>query len=279
MRLRKEMVDSSEPISLTRQLFLLGLSKGTFYYVPKSESEENLSLMRLMDEHHLDNPTKGVLQMQDFLRDKGYTVNQKRVRRLLRKMGIEAIYPKKNLSRLGKAKYIMPYLLRGLSIKKANQVWQIDITYIAMKRGFMYLTAVIDVYSRFVVGWGLSNTLSATSVQEVMGQSILEYGRPENINSDQGSQFTCEAWLEKMKEYGVNASMDGKGRATDNAYIERLWRTVKREYVYLMPANDGWELEQGLDKFFKRYNFERAHQGISRKKPADLYRTSLKVAA
>jgi putative transposase len=279
MNLRKQMVDRSEKISLNRQLDLLGLSKGAFYYVAKSESEENLSLMRLMDEHHLDHPTKGVLQMQDFLRDKGYTVNEKRVRRLLRKMAIEAIYPKKNLSRLGKAKYIMPYLLRGLNIERANQVWQIDITYIAMKRGFMYLTAIIDVYSRFVVGWGLSNTLNATSVQDVMDQAIQEYSKPEIINSDQGSQFTCEAWLEKMKEYGVKVSMDGKGRATDNAYIERLWRTVKREYVYLMPANDGWELEQGLDKFFARYNFDRAHQGISRKKPVEVYRDNLKVAA
>ncbi len=276
---RKRMVDKDSEISLNRQLSLLKISKGSFYYVTRPESKENLTLMRLMDEHHLDHPTKGVLQMQDFLSDSGYHVNEKRVRRLLRKMAIEAIYPRKNLSRLGKAKYIMPYLLRNLTVERANQVWQIDITYIPMKKGFMYLTAIIDVYSRFVVGWSLSNTLSASGVHRVMDQAIEDYGKPEIINSDQGSQFTCESWLQKMKDQGIQVSMDGKGRATDNAFIERLWRTVKREYVYLFPPVNGWELEKGLERFFKRYNFERSHQGIGRQKPADVFKTSLKKAA
>lgn len=276
---RKKMVDRASKISLNRQLDLLGVSKGNFYYVAKGESDENLVLMRLLDEHYMEHPYKGVLQMQDFLVREGYHVNEKRVRRLLRKMGIEAIYPKKNLSRLGRAKYIMPYLLRGLAIKSANQVWQIDITYIPMKKGFMYLTAIIDVNSRFVVGWGLSNTLSAESVYQVMEEAISVYGKPEIINSDQGSQFTREAWLEMMRIYGIQVSMDGKGRATDNAFIERLWRTVKREYVYLWPAQDGWELENGLEKFFKRYNFDRTNQGIGRKIPADVYKSRLKVGA
>lgn len=279
MSQRKEMVDRSANISLNRQLDLLGVSKGSFYYVAKAENDENLTLMRLLDEHYMEHPYKGVLQMQDFLAREGYLVNEKRVRRLLRKMGIEAIYPKKNLSRLGRAKYIMPYLLRGLDIKSINHVWQIDITYIPMKKGFMYLTAIIDVYSRFVVGWGLSNTLSAESVYQVMEQAIEVYGKPKIINSDQGSQFTCAAWQEKMKDYEIQISMDGKGRATDNAFIERLWRTVKREYVYLWPAKDGWELDDGLDKFFKRYNFERTNQGIGRKTPAEVYKSCLKVAA
>lgn len=273
------MVNRHSKISLNRQLELLDISKGSFYYVAKRESTENQRLMRLMDEHHLECPTKGVLQMQDFLKDMGYEVNEKRVRRLLRKMGIEAIYPKKNLSRIGQAKYIMPYLLGNLCIERANQVWQIDITYIPMKKGFMYLTAIIDVYSRFIVGWGLSNTLSAASVHEVVDQAIEAYGKPEIINSDQGSQFTCAAWLEKMRNYSIKVSMDGKGRATDNAYIERFWRTVKRDYVYLFPPINGWELEKGLDRFIKRYNFERSHQGINRKKPAEIYRASIKVAA
>lgn len=276
---RRKMVDRLAPVSLNRQLSLLGVSKGSFYYASKPESAENLSLMRLLDEHHLAHPTKGVLQMQDFLLDQGYRVNEKRVRRLLRKMGIEAIYPKKNLSRLGQAKYIMPYLLRGLAITGANHVWQTDITYIPMAKGFMYLTAVIDVYSRFVVGWGLSNTLSAASVHRVVHEAIATHGKPTIINSDQGSQFTCAAWVEGMKRAKIRVSMDGKGRATDNAYIERLWRTVKREYVYLMPAGDGWELEKGLATFFKTYNFERSHQGIDRRKPVELYKGDSAVAA
>lgn len=273
------MVSKKSKISINRQLELLGISKGSFYYIAKPESDENLRLMRLMDEHHLEYPTKGVLQMQDFLKDKGYAINEKRVRRLLRKMAIEAIYPKKNLSRLGQAKYVMPYLLGNLCIERANQVWQIDITYIPMKKGFMYLTAIIDVYSRFIVGWGLSNTLSASSVHEVVDRAVEVYGKPEIINSDQGSQFTCATWIKKMQDYRIKVSMDGKGRATDNAYIERFWRTVKREYVYLFPPANGWELEKGLDGFIKRYNFERSHQGINRQKPVDIYKASLKVAA
>jgi putative transposase len=276
---RKKLVEKTAELSLNRQLELLDISKGSYYYKAKPESEENLKLMREMDEHYLFHPTKGVLQMQDFLLDKGYVVNEKRVRRLLRKMAIEALYPKKNLSRLGHAKYILPYLLGNLKIERANQVWQIDITYIPLKKGFMYLTAIIDVYSRFVVGWGLSNTLSAASVHEVMEQAIKVYGKPGIINSDQGSQFTCEAWITRMKDHGITVSMDGKGRATDNAYIERLWRTVKREYVYLWPANNGWELEEGLDNYFKRYNFNRTHQRIDRQKPNEVYFASLKVAA
>lgn len=273
------MIDKEEKISLNSQLNLLGLSKGSFYYSPKGESEENLAIMRMMDEHHLDHPTKGVLQMEDFLKGEGLMVGEKRVRRLMRKMDLRVIYPQKNLSRLGLAKYIMPYLLRGLNINRPNQIWQIDITYIPMSKGFMYLTAIIDVYSRFVVGWGLSNTLAAESVYQVMEKAIRTYGKPEIINSDQGSQFTCASWIEQMGSHGIQISMDGKGRATDNAYIERLWRTVKREYVYLFPSQDAWELEAGLEKYFKRYNFERTHQGIDRKKPAEVYKGGLKEAA
>lgn len=273
------MVDYQSKISINRQLRLLSISKGSFYYKASPESDKNLTLMRLIDEHHLECPTKGVLQMQDYLKDMGFHVNEKRVRRLMRKMGIEVLYPKKNLSRLGKAQYSKPYLLGNLCIKRANQVWQIDITYIPMRKGFMYLTAILDVHSRFIVGWGLSNTLSAASVHEVVDRAIELYGKPEIINSDQGSQFTCAAWLEKMANYSIKVSMDGKGRATDNAYIERFWRTIKRDYVYLFPPINGWELEKGLGRFIKRYNFERSHQGINRKKPVEVYKASLQVAA
>lgn len=273
------MIDKKEHISLNRQLSLLALSKSSYYYKPRGENPENLQIMRIIDEHHLDYPTKGVLRMQDFLRDNGFIISEKRVRRLMRLMNINVIYPKKDLSRLGQARYIRPYLLRNLEINRVNQVWQIDITYIPMAKGFMYLTAIIDVFSRFVPGWSLSNTLEARHVHQLMEETVSKYGAPEIINSDQGSQFTCEAWIEQMKRLGIKVSMDGKGRATDNAYIERLWRTVKQDYVYLNPAQDGWELEDGLDEFFKRYNFENSHQGIGRRKPAEVYGIKLNEAA
>jgi putative transposase len=224
-----------------------------------------------MDEFWLKHPTYGVLQMQDFLRSQGCSVNHKRVRRLLRKMGIMAIYPKKNLSKLGNAKYIRPYLLRNLTIERPNQVWAIDITYIPMEKGFMYLTAIIDLYSRYVVGWDISNSLETTHSLEVLKKAIKIHGAPEIINSDQGSQFTSALWIEYLDKAEIKVSMDGKGRAIDNIFIERLWRTVKQDYVYLHPAQNGWELYQGLNVFFTEYNTQKTHQGIGRKIPLTLY--------
>lgn len=227
--------------------------------------------MQLMDEHYMKYPASGVLTMEDHLRDLGYTANHKRVRRLLRLMGLEAIYPKKKLSILGNGKYIRPYLLRGLSIKRMNQVWAIDITYIPMQKGFMYLTAVIDLYSRFVVSWGVSNSLTSEASLKVVKEAVEEFGCPQIINSDQGSQFTCQEWINFWQDKTTKISMDGKGRAIDNIFIERLWRTIKYNHVYLRPAKDGLELYKGLQEYFKYYNYERSHQGINRKKPFDLY--------
>jgi len=209
--------------------------------------------------------------MQDHLLHKGYHINHKRVRRLLRTMGLMAIYPKKNLSRIGNAKYIYPYLLRNMKITAPNQVWAIDITYVPMKKGFMYLTAIIDLYSRFVVGWGISNSLDVESVLEVLKSAIKRHGKPLIINSDQGSQFTSSEWIEFLKEKNIQISMDGKGRAIDNIFIERLWRSVKHDHIYLHPATDGLELYNGLKEYFYHYNHELHHQGIDRKIPADLY--------
>jgi putative transposase len=225
-----------------------------------------------MDEHYLKHPTEGVIRMQDLLLSLGMVVNHKRVRRLLRLMGMMAIYPKRNLSKLGLSKYIRPYLLRGLKIERSNQVWAIDITYIPMKNGFLYLTAIIDLFSRYIVGWGISNTLDAEASLAVMKQAIKEHGKPEIINSDQGSQFTCEDWIEHMSTEDILISMDGKGRAIDNIFIERFWRSLKYDYVYLNPANDGLELYQGLKEYIKYYNHELHHQGIGRRIPADLYK-------
>lgn len=258
-------------ISLRRQCELLEINRSNYYYKPIEESNENLRVMRLMDEYNLDHPTYGVLQMQDYLLTSGFIVNHKRVRRLLRKMGIMAIYPKKNLSKLGNAKYIRPYLLRGLQITMPNQVWEIDITYIPMAKGFMYLTAIIDVYSRYVVGWDISNSLEAENCLQVLRGAIKKYGKPEIVNSDQGSQFTSVMWTEYLDNENIRISMDGKGRAIDNIYIERLWRTVKQDYIYIFPIESGLELYEGLKTFFEHYNKHKTHQGIGRLLPITLY--------
>lgn len=265
------MIGKDKELSIRRQCELLDVNRSTVYYTPRGEREENLHIMRLLDERHLDHPTHGVLQMQDFLFILGLVVNVKRVRRLMRKMGITAHYPKRNLSKLGKARYVKPYLLRGLEINRPNNVWAIDITYIPMAKGFLYLTAIIDIYSRFVVGWGLHNTLEAANCLEVLKAAIGRYGKPQIVNSDQGSQFTCALWVEYLEGEQIQISMDGKGRATDNIFIERLWRTVKQDYVYLHPAADGIELYQGLKKFLEFYNYEKTHQGIGRKRPVERY--------
>lgn len=270
----RSFITADKNISIRRQCKLLGIHRSGSYYKPAGESPDNLALMRLLDEHYIDHPTYGVLQMQDYLTSHGYKVNIKRVRRLLRKMGIMAIYPRRNLSKLLHAKYIRPYLLRGLRITRPNQVWAIDITYIPMARGFMYLTAIIDLYSRFVVGWDVFNSLDADNSLLVLKQAINQYGQPGIINSDQGSQFTCALWVEYLSTKGIQISMDGKGRATDNIFIERLWRTVKQDYVYLHPADNGLELYSGLKEFFNFYNTFKKHQGIGRVTPVELYRLS-----
>ncbi len=272
MKELESYIEFHEDLSLRRQCELLEINRSNVYYKPVPESLENLDIMRLMDEHHLKRPTYGVLQMQDFLVTSGYTVNHKRVRRLLRLMGVMAIYPKRNLSKLGKAKYIYPYLLRGMEITKPNQVWEIDITYIPMAKGFMYLTAIIDVYSRFVVGWNISNNLEAENCLQELINAIRENGKPDIVNSDQGSQFTSALWTEYLANEDIKISMDGKGRAIDNIFIERLWRTVKQDYIYLSPIENGLELFRGLKKFFDHYNKHKTHQGIGRVTPLALYR-------
>lgn len=265
-------IAEDENISIRSQCELITVNRSMVYYEPIGESEENLAIMRLMDEHYLDHPTHGVLQMQDFLFSLCFLVNHKRVRRLLRKMGLMAIYPKRNLSKLGHAKYIRPYLLKGLKIIKPNQAWAVDITYIPMARGFMYLTAIIDLYSRYVVGWDVFNSLDAENTLEVLKQAINVHGKPEIINSDQGSQFTCALWTEYVEKAGIKISMDGKGRAIDNIFIERLWRTVKQDHVYLYPAENGTQLYTGLKDFFVYYNNQKTHQGIGRVSPVKLYK-------
>ena len=272
MKELRSYISKDEKISTRSQCELLGINRSTAYYKPVGESVENLEFMRLIDKHNLDHPTHGVLQIRDFLFLAGFVVNPKRVRRLLRLMGIEAIYPKRNLSKLGHAKYIKPYLLRGLKITRPNQVWGIDITYIAMRHGFMYLVAIIDHYSRFIVGWDVFNSLDAENALSVLKKAIARNGKPEIINSDQGSQFTCALWTELVDNEGIKSSMDGKGRATDNIFIERFWRTLKQDYVYLNPEENGTNLFIGLKKFIEYYNTQKPHQGIGSALPVSLYK-------
>lgn len=266
-------IEKRRPAGLSRNRFckLMQFNRSTLYYKPKGESEENLRIMEEMDKYYMEHPTAGVLTMVNMLALIGIMVNQKRARRLLRLMGINAIYPKKSLSKGGCPQYIRPYLLRGMEVERPNQVWSTDISYIPMKGGFMYLYAVIDVYSRFIVGWRLSNTLSATNCHELIKDCVRDYGAPEILNSDQGSQCTTQAWKTLLESYGIKISMDGRGRCKDNIWIERFWRTIKQEYIYLNPAEGVDELRSGIDKFIRFYNYQRPHQSLDVLLPAMKY--------
>lgn len=273
--MKQEFISAKDDskLSIRQQCDLLSINRSSFYYQPIGENPQNLEMMMLMDKHILEEPTAGVLTMQSMLRDKGKEASYERVRRLMRKANIRAIYPRRHLTVLGERKYIHPYLLRNLEITRPNQVWEVDITYVPMRKGFMYLTGIIDVYSRLIVGWGLSNTLDANSSLEVIKQAIKTHGRPEIFNSDQGSQFTCLDYVAYLKEEGIRISMDGKGRALDNIYIERFWRTIKYQYIYLNPADDGISLYKGIMNWIDRYH-NKDHQGINRIKPIEKYKNA-----
>ncbi len=230
-----------------------------------------------MDKHLLTHPTEGVLTMVDWLREKGYPVGPKRIRRLFRLMGHQTLYRKKNLTKGALKAFIRPYLLRGLEITRANQVWCVDITYIPMAKGFMYMIAFIDVYSRKIVGWGISNSMTKKWCLEVLKDAIDQYGKPEIINSDQGSQFTSSAWINFLEQEHIQISMDGKGRATDNTWIERFWKTLKYNYIYLNPCDTGLELFEGVQKYIEYYHHKK-HQGI-KMKPEEAYTQTIKKNA
>lgn len=271
--MKKELILSTKNgdkcLSIRQQCELMNISRSSLYYKPIGEKPENLEIMEIMDKHILEEPTAGVLTMQSMLKDLGIKAGYERVRRLMRKANIRPIYPRRHLTVLGEKKYVHPYLLKGLEINRANQVWEIDITYVLIEKGFMYLTAIIDVYSRAIMSWGLSNTLDAKASLEVVKQAIRTKGRPEILNSDQGSQFTCLEYVNLLKKENVKISMDGEGRALDNIYIERFWRTIKYQYIYLNPAQYGITLYKGIDKWLERYH-NRKHQGINQK-PIEKY--------
>ncbi|MGM0634780.1 MAG: IS3 family transposase [Bacteroidota bacterium] len=272
--MKKELILNlkNTSLSIRNQCELLNVSRSSLYYKPIGEKPENLEIMQIMDKHILEEPTAGVLTMQSMLEDKGIMASYERVRRLMRKANIRPIYPRRHLTVLGEKKYVHPYLLKNLKIERPNQVWEIDITYVPMHKGFMYLTAIIDVYSRAIMAWGLSNTLDAQASLEVVKQAIKTKGKPEILNSDQGSQFTCLAYVELLKKEGIKISMDGKGRALDNIYIERFWRTIKYQLIFLNPADDGITLYKGIKKWMDKYH-NKNHQGINQK-PIEKYKNA-----
>lgn len=268
----------NQKISLHRQCQLLGLNRSSFYYERQEEREENLLLMRLLDEQYTNYPFYGVERMTAWLRTKGFEVNQKRVRRLLRKLGILAIYPRPNLSKPGLREVKYPYLLKGVSVERVNQVWSTDITYIRLFSGFIYLVAIMDWYSRYVLSWEISVTMESEFCLSALDRALMT-GCPEIFNSDQGSQFTSSAFTKNLLMREIKISWDGRGRALDNIFVERLWRSVKYEEVYLKDYRNVREAISGLKNYFEFYNGERLHQSLNYKTPESVYRQGLKQAA
>ncbi len=250
---------------------MLGLNRSSLYYEPAGETSEDLRLMRRIDEQYTACPFYGSRRMTAWLVEQGEEVNRKRVQRLMRVMGLEAIYPKPRLSTAGKGHRIYPYLLRGVKVERRDQVWSADITYVPMVAGFMYLAAVIDWYSRYVVAWRLSNTLDGSFCTEML-EDALRVGKPEVFNTDQGVQFTASAFTGRLEAAGVAVSMDGRGRALDNVFVERLWRSVKYEDIYIRGYEAVPELNRGLGRYFGFYNEERPHQSLGYRAPAAVYR-------
>ena len=266
------MIDSQYPgVSILRQCDILKISRSSVYYKRKRVKKEDLELMRIIDKQYLKTPVYGSRSMRNYLRRLGYNINRKRVQRLMRLMGLEAIYPKPKTSKPHPEHKIYPYLLRGLKITHSNQVWAADITYIPLQRGFMYLVVVMDWYSRKVLSWRVSNTLEADFCVEALKDAIHSHGCPEIFNTDQGSQFTSEDFTGELEDHGIKISMDGRGRFQDNIFIERLWWTVKHHYVYLRTFDNGTDLRNGLQHWFEYYNQERFHQSLDGLTPDEIY--------
>lgn len=263
-----------EALSVRQQCQLLGLNRSTLYYRGVGESATNLQLMRLIDEQFLRRPIYGSRRMTDWLESEGHRVNRKRVRRLMQKMGLVAIYPQPRVSANNKAHKIYPYLLGHVAVVRPNQVWSTDITYIRMAQGFMYLVAILDWYSRYVISWRLSNSLDVSFCLEAL-EEALAFQQPEIFNSDQGVQFTSRDFTSRLEDRGVAISMDGRGRVFDNIFIERLWRTVKYEDVYLHDYVTVPELQRGLMHYFHFYCYERRHQSLAKRTPWQVYREVL----
>lgn len=265
------MIDPAHPLSITAQARLLGISHANVYYLPRATSPVDLTLMRRIDELHLNFPFAGSRMLRDLLRLEGHHVGRKHVRTLMRKMGIEALYRKKNTSQRHPEHAVFPYLLRGLTIDRPNQVWAMDITYVPMKRGFVYLAAVIDWATRRVLSFRLSNSMSVDFCIEAVEEAIARYGTPEILNTDQGSQFTSADFVSLLQRHQIRISMDGKGCWRDNVFVERLWRTVKYEEIYLHAYESVTDARQSLTRYFGFYNQRRPHSALDGQTPDTVY--------
>ena len=266
------MIEPNHPkLSVKRQCGLIGISRSSYYRKESSESEENLKLMRLIDEEYTRHPFYGTRKIRDYLRRQGYRVNRKRVQRLMRLMGLSSIAPRKRTTTICKDHKIYPYLLRDLNIDHCDHVWCSDITYIRLKQGFAYLTVVMDWYSRYVLSWEISITMDESFCVSALERALRIHGSPEIFNTDQGSQYTGNAFTGVLKSHGIKISMDSKGRAMDNIMVERLWRTLKYEDIYIKDYETVEELIAGLRDYFLFYNNERPHQTFSGKTPAEVY--------
>lgn len=258
-------------VSVKRQCELLGLPRSTYYYRSTPMSQETLEIMKLVDRQFLKTPVYGKRRMREYLAEVGYRVGERRVSRLMKLMGLAAIYPRPRTSKAHPDHQVYPYLLRGLKITRANQVWSSDITYIPMPKGFMYLVAIMDIYSRKVLSWSLSNTLDAEFCVAALEKALSLYGSPEIFNTDQGGQFTSERFISVLKAHKVKISMDGKGRFRDNIFIERLWRSVKYECLYITEYREVRELRAKLKEWFGWYNTQRLHQALGYRRPDEVY--------
>ena len=266
------MVDEHHPsLSLVRQCQLLGISRSSLYYQPVGPSEEDLTLLRLIDEQYLKTPFYGSRRMRVHLRQRGYSVNRKRVQRLMRQLGLQAVYPKPKLSQRHPEHKVYPYLLRGVEITRVNQVWSTDITYLPVLKGHFYLVAVMDWFSRKVLSWRISNTLNGQFCVAALEDALCAFAKPSIFNSDQGAQFTALAFTECLRQAGIGISMDGRGRCHDNIFIERLWRSLKWELIYLKAFDDGLHLSKEVTAWFHWYNRQRPHQSLNYRTPDELY--------
>jgi len=271
---KRDCIESAHSeLSVSRQCELIRLPRTSYYRQPSAvgESPENLELMGLIDEEYMRHPFYGSRKMRNYLRRKGFKVNRKRVQRLMRKMGIQSIAPKPDTSAPRKDHPVYPYLLKGMDIKESNQVWCSDITYVRLRGGFVYLTAVMDWHSRYVLSWEVSVTMDDDFCVNALNSAIRRHGTPDVFNTDQGSQYTGHAFTGVLKDHGIKISMDGKGRAMDNIFIERLWRSVKYEEIYTKDYSSVAELVRELKEYFDFYNYERMHQSLNDMTPAEVY--------
>jgi len=262
----------NKQLSVVKQCELLSLHRSRLYYEAKPETVGNLAIMRWLDEQYFETPFYGVLRLTALLVGAGYLVNAKKVRRLMKLVGWRTLYQQPRTTIADKASYKYPYLLKGLAITYRNQVWEVDITYLPMAKGFMYLYAVIDVHTRFIVGWGISNSMTAEWCSGITKEAIEAHGKPGIINSDQGRQFTAEVHIDLLKNNGIQISMDGKGRAIDNIFIERFWRSIKYEDIYLKAYENGLALYRGVGIYMHFYNTKRLHQSLDYRTPEALYK-------